>query len=122
MAEQPAGAKPRPVGTVTVKTGSWTRTLTRLHPDRPTARDAYEWTLYCWQCACDDPTLDPDAGMLDSKPNPQSRVSPPPRRHEARLHDGADTVIIHRELKGSAVSRGPGGTGGRPRSGRMNHG
>ena len=106
MAEQPAGAKPRPVGTVTVKTGSWTRTLTRLHPDRPTPRDAYRWTLYCWQCATDSTTLDPstivdpDVGVLDTEPTRKAAFAAA-EAHEARLHDGADTVVIHRKLKGA---------------------
>lgn len=101
MAERPARAKPRPVGTVEVKTeNGWTRTLTRLHPDRPTPRDAYLWTLYCWQCATDSTTLEPDVGVLDTEPTRKAAFAAA-EAHEARLHDAADTVVIHRRLKGA---------------------
>ena len=101
---QPTGdAVTRPVGTVQVrKENGWPRTvtLTRLHPDRPTPRDAYEWTLYCWQCAVDSTTCDPDVGMLDTEPTRKVAFAAA-EAHEARLHGGADTVVIHRRLKGA---------------------
>ena len=93
----------RLVGTVEVKTkDGWPRTvtLTRLHPDRPTPRDAYEWMLHCWQCAVDSTTCDHDAGHLDTEPTRKAAFAAA-AAHEARLHDGADTVVIHRELKGA---------------------
>ena len=94
----------RPIGTVEVKTkDGWPRTvtLTRLHPERPTPRDAYEWTLYCWQCSADSTIHDHDhAGWLDPEPTRKAAFAAA-EAHEARLHGGADTVVIHRRLKGA---------------------
>ena len=59
----------RPIGIFEVRNGDgWPVTLTRLHPERRTPSDAYEWTLECWQCAVDSTTFDPDAGTLDTEP------------------------------------------------------
>ena len=93
---QPAGdTAAHPVGIVEVRNDvGWPVTLPRLHPERRTPSDAYEWTLTCWQCAVDSTTYDPDAGTLDTEPDPQSGVTRhsgrslgPARRTFGRLQD-----------------------------------
>ena len=56
--------------------------------------------LNCWQCAVDSTTYDPDAGMLDTEPTRKAAFAAA-EAHEARQHGGADTVVIHRRLKGA---------------------
>ncbi len=77
-------------------------TLPRLHPNRPTPRDAYRWSLDCWQCAIDEQEslFDPDAGLLGEYPT-KGEAFEAAESHERRRHGGADTVRVHRLLRGA---------------------